>query len=178
MSVEFQIIPSLEERWTWRDLRENVMGLALDEQARAILGSDPQLEDWRDNSILDENAPLVLGRYYSLITGANTTLSIAGELLETETDEQQLVREYARNLTWPQIEALELRWLRFGYSYSVETRGGRAVGEGKLFTALCASIAMLSRGTVLVKERVVTLPIGVYDWEEFANARWDDRRGA
>ena len=175
MSIEIEIIPLTSQRFTWRDLRQQVArdlpaypGLRdiwvepemIRGSARAPLPADLPLEP-RLGVGFELPRPCTI----SLFFAANTSLGTG-----KPDDEFEYLASCAPNMTEGWIRASAEAWKEAGYSMTLETYGGRALYERQLLVLLAVSVAKVTRGLILPKDDAFTIPIGCYSPEEFAGA--------
>ncbi|MGG6294147.1 hypothetical protein ACQ4M4_06965 [Leptolyngbya sp. AN02str] len=172
MSVDIEVIPVKNKTFTWEALKFELLALSLDQQVSLLLGREPKLLKLSSRHEVEVGQVILPTNYYCFqLTRDNTLMLSCDKNAETYTDEQAYLDDFGRNLT-PDIRAyISKCWAEVGYSYAVESWGGRTEGETVLLVAISKAIARLLDGFIVIKDDLFSLPVGVYSPSEFSSCK-------
>lgn len=170
MSVDLQVIPTVDEPTTWRAVLRQLRDAA-DEGLTALLGEEPRLLALDSKTAVPPDQRLATGRSYVFELGFPNTLVLDVTPNEGFFEEREFLEDYGRNLSREDLETLIVRWKRSGHSYGISSMGGRTGPEPQVFLALATAIARATAGWVVAMESVIDVGVGVYEPDELELAQ-------
>ncbi len=99
MSIDIDVIPTLDQFFTWANLKSQLLAMPLSNNAAMLLGQNPKLRVLRTKQeVENEQAVLPSNYYYFQLTRENTLILCCDNNAETYTDEQEHLENFGRNL--------------------------------------------------------------------------------
>jgi hypothetical protein len=169
MSVDLTIIPTIEQPLKWESLLKHWRSFLTYEQ-NELLGQNPALFHLGTHERLEDNATLAVNaHYYPKLTIPNTlSLSLNSNQSIGVADRED---EYLRgsNLSEDSIQKISHQWKSIGYSFNVDSMGGRGVHESHLMIGLVKAITLMCEGYVVVDSDAFAIGEGIYTLDQFMN---------
>jgi hypothetical protein len=134
MGVDIAIIPKRLQPITWGELRDSFISAPLSSGAQDLISGDLSLFAIRDEAFVANYEPLKPGRVYKFVTALDSTLDLF--LSQAVEDEIGLIEDFSYNLDSDEVKSIKQVWREAGYSYWIETYGGRAKQGESCFVSL------------------------------------------
>jgi hypothetical protein len=173
MSIDIEILPMVNTPIRWIDLKSQIAKFfhqrELNSLVNTLIWKDPKLLNLRSNiEIADEEAIRPTTNYAFSLACNNTLILCCDNNAETYTNEQEFLEDFGRNLKKDHQSQIADRWEKVGYTYAIDSSGGRAKGELDLLIIIACALAQLSKGFAVIKDNdVFSFPVGVYSAMEF-----------
>ncbi|GAB4211696.1 MAG: hypothetical protein OHK0022_46570 [Roseiflexaceae bacterium] len=173
MTYELEVLAGQPGFVSWGELRENILA-AFDEHDRLRWGTEPGLA--YKGQAVDVTETLQENRLYHFTFQSPTTLSLMPHLFvplkgeESLSFAQGLLLDYGVNIYDPAIiNTIAEQWVDGGHSYTLFSTKNRAQGEIALMIKICAVLAKIRRGFVVIQDSSLVLAMqGVFTAEEFS----------
>lgn len=174
MSIDLDVFPTNADLFTWKQLKNKFQELlSFEDRERigkpSLLKLNPKIKIEDDEQLSFHSEDHV---FYYPSFDISSTLSIGITKNKSNyTNELEYLEDFGRNLDTQNIQKLAQQWKEVGYTYGLTTYAGRSKWEPDLFVALATAIAYLCQGYVIVMNDVFTVDVGVYNLQEFQQAK-------
>jgi hypothetical protein len=168
MSISVCILPATDQKFTWSDLKQQILHFA-DPEALRLMGQHPNILYTKDKIKLKNEEVIEAPNSFCFDLSYDNTLTLHFEKhVEHQEEMYDYIEDFGRNLNPDFVSSLINQWSEIGCSYMVESWGGRAKGEGSVFKATVSAVSKLTDGLIVIEEEeIFSLPPGIYKLEQF-----------
>jgi hypothetical protein len=164
MSIDIEILPTVEKRLCWGDIKESIQ-----QYSNQLLLSDLTLIDCQTNKVLADEDTVELDRGYLFRGEEITTLTLSIIEKDDADNDDIFIKDFGVNLSQEQRGKLLKLWSKVTHTILISSGANRSPAESTVLPFVGAGVAKTCQGWVVVSEKgCFDRGKGIYSSEEFA----------